>query len=430
MMVFETAKEWFDWFQARPATRRFYRAIPTDRVERDPKPGVVDGQAFAPEASYFSVRIVDLHLKNAGEYFRNFLPVGVVLSEFTAGGQTRAQPFFLNTDRLKQALGTAGDGLGFVQMQNVYALKYVPVNANGLSLFCGIVRVQHQDFAAALLDLVAEIGGQVALPTIGQGVDLAKAVYTRLGKLVGMSGVEYRFGHLDGSCLDHGAGYRVFAGAPEREPLLDDLSIVEGRLCHRNGGKSIRPVTEFDYCVLAVERLETRATVALLTTLPLHQQWKKVVPLLTGNKAAEAEAEFVKLQSEILLTPDLTEEDRLVALSVYQKKWADVRSRIQLGDAAPKGTRSPAAESLRAGLTIEAAAIRKAGNQRLAKVAEVLIDQLQGLAVGRAEDLSNDEISGVRNALKEKAQGAPMSAEVANLFAAARLRSRSATRAM
>src|SRR5215831_13403486 len=124
MKVFETVNEWVNWFQARPPTRQFYRPIPISRVKDDPKPGSIAGELFDPEASYFSIRVAELHLKNAGEYFRNFLPVGITLSEFSQGGQKRAQPFFLNNERLKQALGMGAGELGWVQMENVYAVHY------------------------------------------------------------------------------------------------------------------------------------------------------------------------------------------------------------------------------------------------------------------------------------------------------------------
>jgi hypothetical protein len=420
MKVFESVNEWVNWFQARPATRKFYRPIPSSHVKDDPKPEAIGGHPFAPESSYFSVRIVEMHLKNAREYFRNFLPVGVVLSEFSQGGQTRAQPFFLNNDRLKQALGMAADELGWVQMENVYALRHLPVNADGLSLFCGLVRVVHQDFAAALLDLVAEIGGHIANPVIGEGLEIAKTVYTRLGKVVGLKGVEFLFGHLDGSSLDHGSGYRVFAGTFEKDRVLDDLWMIEGRLWHMNADQIVRPVTEFDYCVLAVERLETRATAHLLTTLPLHQQWLKVVPHLTGNRLGEAEAEFGKLQSEILLSSNLTEEDRLIVLAVYQKKWSDVRGAIQFGGG---NTRAAVAGSLRKGLTIETAAQRSAGREGVAELGDILLAQLQGRVEGvRADTLTEAEVAGLREAVKARRQAAPASSELAAMLTAARLR--------
>jgi hypothetical protein len=420
--VFDGVREWVDWIRARPATRKLYKII--DRIEDDPIPTATDGNSFEPEASYFSVRIVEMHLQNAGEYFRNFLPIAVTLSEFKQGGQSRSSPFFLNNDRLKQALGAAGEHVGAIRMENVYALRYVPVNADGLSLFCGLFRVTHHDFAAALLDLLSEIGGQLATPGIGQGAEVAKAVYAQIGKVIGMTGVEFRFGHLDGSFLSRGSGYRVFAGASEKDCNLDDLAMRKGKLCHLNERGEERPVTEFDYCVIAIERLSSRAIGGLLTTLPLHQQWGKVIPHLTANRLDDAEPEFGKLQAEILLSPDLTEEDRLVALALYQKKWVDVRNRIQ----AVGATRAPVSESLRKNLIIETEERRSAGKNDIAELGDILAFQFGPTYDYAGENevgaVTEAETRKIADALTGKRLRAPISSELATMLTAARLRSR------
>src|SRR5262249_38059212 len=64
---------------------------------------------------------------------------------------------------------------------------------------------------------------------------------------------------------------------------------------------------------------------------PLHRKWLEVIPSLTAKKSEEAEAAFQRLQSEILLTPDLTEADRLIVLAAYQKLWVDISEALAAG---------------------------------------------------------------------------------------------------
>src|SRR5262249_14643695 len=156
----------------------------------------------------------------------------------------RALPFFLKNDKLRESLGSAGASLGLVQMNDVYVLKHVPVNADGLSLFCGLFRMVHQDFAAALLDLLAEVGSKVGGPLSGESVDIARAVYTRLGRIVGMKEVEFRFGSLDGSALSNGSGYRVIAGNIGNGGAIPMFSMLGGRL-HRETPQGCEQITDF-----------------------------------------------------------------------------------------------------------------------------------------------------------------------------------------
>src|SRR5262245_39037768 len=119
----ERAQSLLSWIAARPAGRKLYHAIPGDHIKEDPDSSLVSATLFEPENSYYSVRIVELHLQNAGEYFRNFLPMLLTLSEFNRGGEATTHPYFVSNERLKDALGSSGANIGAVQIQDVYALR-------------------------------------------------------------------------------------------------------------------------------------------------------------------------------------------------------------------------------------------------------------------------------------------------------------------
>lgn len=429
--ISEQVNVWFDKFKASPAARRIYIQVPRSRVRNDPGASRIDGSNFLPEASYFSVRIVELFLRNGREYFRKFLPMAVTLCEFSKGGQDRVVPFFINNDKLREALGATGGGLGFVQMQDVYAMRYTPVNADWLSLFCGLFRVVHQDFAAALLDLLAEVGGHVGSDLTAKSADIAKTVYARLGRIVGMQDVEFRFGQLDGDVLGGGSGYRLFAGESDAAIVPEEFWMIEGRLQRQHADGSFGPVTEMDYCVVAVEHLGSRAELGLLATLPLHRQWRSVVPHLTSNRMGDAEVEFEKLQAEILLSPDLTESDRLVALSAYQKLWVDVNESLK--KRSPEGASSSvggirgASEAFRSGLVDVLNARKPLANDSAGKVVDVIrarikssetnqIDLSSELAVSEEAKVLSKAISGIE--LRPHA-----AAELVSTLTAARFRS-------
>src|SRR5689334_2159428 len=393
--IVEQAQRWIEWLKARPPAQRFETAIPSNRVFDDSRADAVDGQAFEPEASYFSVRIAQLHLRNGGEYFRQFLPMAVTLSQFSQMGEPRTLPFFLNNDKLQEALGSAGAGLGLVNMKDVYAMRYVPVNADGLSLFCGLFRTVHQDFAAALLDLLAEVGNKIGGSAAAQGAAVAQTVYARLGRIVGLRDVEFLFGNLDGNALANGSGYRVFAG-PGDPPLIPaELAMAEGKLCRAVAGGR-EEVRDGDYCVVAIERLESRAAEGHLTTLPLHKNWVETARNLAAKRGEDADAAFNKLQAEVLTTPDLTEADRLATLAYYQKKWTQTREALT-----PRASlaRSGGTKPLREGLQEE---IERRKASDVTRIAGIVADELQ-VAAGDAgsEDVSTAEVRRLLDAFKD-----------------------------
>jgi hypothetical protein len=68
-----TLQESFANFVSRPGLRAFSGSVPEVGSKT-----FAAGISFVPEASYFSVRLVEMQLAEAGRYFAEFLPLAGV----------------------------------------------------------------------------------------------------------------------------------------------------------------------------------------------------------------------------------------------------------------------------------------------------------------------------------------------------------------
>jgi hypothetical protein len=106
---------------------------------------------------------------------------------------------------------------------------------------------------------------------------------------------------------------------------------VDDRL-HRAGPQGLQPASGFDYCLLAIEHTPTLLplgdkTINPLVNLPFHKGWRAIAQLLANKKLPEAGASIPQLRAEVVASPDLTEDDRLVVVSAYDaafEKWVFV----------------------------------------------------------------------------------------------------------
>lgn len=102
--AWEQVQKAVDMFVSRPSPRPpFAGAIAAADGDM-----LVAGTDFVPEASYFSVRLVDMRLAEGGKYFTEFLPLGVCVAEYTHGTERRRVPLVLSNETVKQMLGDAG----------------------------------------------------------------------------------------------------------------------------------------------------------------------------------------------------------------------------------------------------------------------------------------------------------------------------------
>jgi hypothetical protein len=108
MSAWQILSDAFDRWRTRQAQRPFSGSIPVE--------GEVAGwnlnSSFQPEESYFSVRLVEIHLSESGKYFRDFLPLAVCVAE-RAGPQSRDSFGGLaKVDHVDHAASWVGAGAG------------------------------------------------------------------------------------------------------------------------------------------------------------------------------------------------------------------------------------------------------------------------------------------------------------------------------
>jgi hypothetical protein len=327
-----------------------------------------EGQQFVAEASYFSVRLVELSLGEGGKYFAEFLPLGVCLTEYTVGPDRQRSPLILNNDFIANQLQGAGASPGYVEYTNMYAVRRAPVKADNLSLFVGLFRMPYHDLAKQVLQLAADLTDQVGA---GAGTRVAEKVYDRIAQLFQLNIMTPRFGFVDGSALTR-SGYLLVAGPAARELTPERLRVIDNRL-HVDG----RRAEGFDYCLVALEHTATllpqgNETINPLVDLTFHRRWRAISQLLALRKFTEAETEMPQLQSEVVVSPQLTEEDRLLAIAAYNTNYEKLHRMFALPTGAGGATRAG-----RAGQT--ASALRGAARDRKAvgqNAASRVLDQV------------------------------------------------------
>ncbi|MCK1396498.1 hypothetical protein [Bradyrhizobium sp. 1] len=323
---------------ARPTVRNFWGTLTPDASSNDPMLEYLKGDPFVPERSYFSVRIAEMHLAEAGRYFVDFLPMCACFLKYTYGHSSREIPFVLSLDRIKAALGANADKMQArnVEFNDVYVVRNVPVKADNLTMYSALCRFNDTGFAQGLLSLVSDVSsvvaGPVAGPVIKTGVDFAG----RLATLLGADGVETRFGMWAGSALKK-SGYTV-ALAASGNVAADELSISEGRLMRRVKGAAAEPINDVDYLVMALERRETLvdANFAQVSILPFHETWNAVRSQLLQSDTAGAKKTLQDLVVQVSSSPDVTEADRFAIISTYLgecEKWATLGGKTTMSSA-------------------------------------------------------------------------------------------------
>jgi hypothetical protein len=323
----------FQWGKSAPVERKVADLI-AGTVESDPfearvRGGSVPEGRFETGTSYFGVRLSGLHMVDARHFATQVLPLCICLAEFDYGGERRTAPFSVGPKTIQQRLADAGiketdkAKPAWIELKDLTVVKPTPVNDGNLSLYAGLFSVPGNDLVKNLLDVVGTVGAAVGATELTPGLKVAETVYNSFGSLLGLRDVSQVVAALIGNALtDKGSGYLLIANTSPQGTDMQQMRVVNGRLCWPNAGpKKGAPVYEFDHALLALERFGTVIAKDGLAPLLFEKNWSSTREAIGGGNKEAASAAFDKLQGAIFASNNLIEDDRVALLGGYQKRY-------------------------------------------------------------------------------------------------------------
>ena len=396
----------------------FYARIPTKNVLDD-----FPIESFELQKSYFKLRLAEMHLRNRGELFRNFVPLCVVLAEYFYDGERQNIPFVIGNELLVGAdefslKGEAVDhlrtGLGGM----------VPLMQDELGLFAGMFRTTVSDLSKTLFGVVGEIAQAGDVTQLSSYLPVAKMLRGGIYKIFGLKEVEFRFGKRDSFQVMSGAGqhlqsgYLAFINAPENDVKACELWISGGGLWVGTNEKAIEPYRAHDYCLLVIEHHSARKH---YTDLPFHQHWEVTQEMIWNNQVERAELfGLPALGRGVVKSPDLIPDEITDALYVYRMDFeAEITRWQKFNGFGGSGKPSRGGRRKTRGGGTTRAADRLSGVARLRKAAHLAGSSEQTQDVAEAFSMISDNYERIPH-LDEGSARVPLGEEFDQQMAAMR----------
>lgn len=314
------------------ANTRTFSGRLTEDAAGDQKSGLLEGEPFVAERSYFSVRIVEMRLAEAGRYGVDFVPMCSCFLKYTYGDSLRSVPFVIGSEMITSGLEKSEDKTAAqnITFSNIYAARNIPVKADGVVMYAALCRFANTGFAKGLLNLVADAASAIAGPVGAVAIETGADLTGRLAALLGADGVDTKFGTLTGNILDR-SGYRIFAGVSKEMLNTRSLIMRDGQLYVKRDDGTETTIDDIDYMVLALEKRDTIVdeNFGQVSILPFHRTWISTrESLLKGDRDA-ANLLLSKLLVEVASSPDVTESDRVGLITAYRSafdQWVAIQA--------------------------------------------------------------------------------------------------------
>lgn len=334
-----------NWVKGSQQVRQFYGRIPDEQVF----PEGFTSQTLVKDQDYFEIRLSEMFLRDKREYWRGFVPLGVVLSDFIYNRERQTLPFLVG-NQLLEAIGKYLEG-EFVEYYNTRLVGPVPFMGDDVGLFVGLFRTQVTDLAANLFDFVETIVSAFDCGQLTPYLGIAQKLQGGLEKFLQMKEVEYRLGNrdvfVDGQRAPENPqafrnGYLVYINCPHDAVPLEQLQVHNGQLSWQEGGQLSR-FRQYDYCLIKIEQLAERND---LVVLPFYGLWEVVVDKVWEGDLTGATGKFNEFAQQMAKSSELTRSHRHHLIELFRAQFdEEIDSfRHAKGEAALRGptTRGPA----------------------------------------------------------------------------------------
>jgi hypothetical protein len=321
------------------AVRKFYTPITEDHIlDVGHTPEI-----FEPDEAYFVLTLSEMYLRDRREYWRGFIPVCIVVSEFTYDNQKQVVPFFVSNQLLSSVESLVkGQRVEYCNTTIAGPLPYVGDN---VCIFVGLFRLAVSDLAKTLFGFIEQITDAFSIPGFSSYLSLAKVIAGGLPDLLGMKDVEFRFGTRDeftsskrkGHSFQR--GYLAYINCPEKELKMEELWVEDGRLKKGSSRDSHSRYFDNDYCLVKIDHLIERDD---YQSLPFYDLWGQIKGKVWDGQIERARKELLpRLAREVALSPDLIRDDRFHVQEMFKLNFeCEVDSYFKITDKKSKRARS------------------------------------------------------------------------------------------
>lgn len=304
-----------EWLKSRPAIAAPTWRVPPQRVFESTTSGL---EAFPPRECYLEVRLAQLHLRDRREWWREFVPMTTVVTEFQHQGGRISVPIVQGPSTYKDKF--AGDGP--VDVYNTRVAGPVPYAGDDVGLFVGLSRTVRVDWAERAFELLEAIAKQLDVTRISSFVSVAAPVAEGVERLLGMEKTESRLAIAEQLVAGSPAVWGLRPGwlavfSPDGEVPTQQLCVHNDRLCTRvDGERGAFDYTGSDFLLVHVRALGERDDYEQFDFHTTY--WQHVQNRLWDYQLDAAAAAWELLVSSLMQCGDLLRSQRRNLYRYYQ----------------------------------------------------------------------------------------------------------------
>jgi hypothetical protein len=295
---------WDQWERMRAGSKPVAETIqiPAERC----LPEGVAGYLIHEEKMYFTVRMNEMHLAANRQWFANYDPLVVIVTEFDYGAKRIAVPAIIGPDLIPD-LKNAGAPIHGAVLEDIVATGPHPYRGGDVVISVRLYQIQTGNLARSLLKTISSLSKIcVSVHELEASIAIAGAVLTGVEGLLGLGTTVCLAAYRGSLAPIVSKPFRAQFCALVSPPAPRDISrvsVIDGRLCVDALPKP-EPYRVSDYVLISVDGIRERPDIAKLQFSDRRVEALKA--LTEGKDGIErAKGILTTAYADMLASPDM-----------------------------------------------------------------------------------------------------------------------------
>jgi hypothetical protein len=297
-------------------------------------------ESFRPEEHYFQVRVNEMFLATSRQWFAQFDPMVLVVSEFIYDKKVQAVPVVVGPTMLKKYGQELPAGM---ILANTRVAGPHPYKGGRLNLAVALSQVQSVNYARRMLQVLESASGLSFATGLGAYLPVAGVVLDGLEALLGLNAVTPLMAFRNEFDPDAGdtftSSWFALVDVPDGQLDPAQLWVRDGRLLEGTSPEEAAPFRRADFVLYSIGQQDETSE---LEILPFYPLWERVAEaaMKAGKEEGDpnwesARSDMRSLYQTLMLSPDLTDRQAEELADTFVTRAQALRERgLRIADMA------------------------------------------------------------------------------------------------
>ncbi|CAM1344010.1 hypothetical protein [Tenacibaculum amylolyticum] len=285
-----------------------------------------------PRKSYFEISLTEQFLRDKREYWKEYIPLTVFLTDFIYDDKRSSFPFVVGPDLLKNIEQLEGNES--IRYKNTRIVGPTPYRGDNIAIFSGLFRIRTVDWAAQTIGLLENVAKAFDATKLTSYINIADPLLNSIENFFGMGkDTQLRIGQrrefkdpeIHSTADTFSSGYWIMLRKDQKDVDKTKFWVKDNELYYGTNKGNIKPYRENDFILFEINASDKRND---YETFDFHDHWESAREALINGELSQAEKQFRMFTVGLYSCKDIIEDQKQQLLVFYAGMFEKLRTRF------------------------------------------------------------------------------------------------------